>query len=107
MRRITIAILFVLIAGASHAQNKYVDSLKTVLANTTKPIDRFNLLNKIAEDIFTNGDGNIDSSSCLQMLRIAQQLNSDSLLAVGYNMAEKYFFFYNCEYRKGLEEFFL
>jgi len=106
MRRIAIAILFVLIAGASHAQNKYEDSLKTVLANTTKPIDRFNLLNKIAEDIFTNGDGNIDSSSCIQMLRIAQQLNNDSLLAVGYDMAGNYFLINNGDYSNALEYFF-
>jgi hypothetical protein len=49
--------LFVFLAGrqTAFAQNKYQDSLKTVLENTAKPIERFNLLNKIGEDYFVSG----------------------------------------------------
>jgi len=106
MKKIFITTLFFVVAFHSSAQNKYIDSLKTVLANTTKPFDQFALENKIADYFFISGHGNVDSSLCLEMLRIATQLDNDSLLAIGYNIVGNYFFFYNGDYSKALEYFF-
>jgi tetratricopeptide (TPR) repeat protein len=106
MKKIFITALFFVVAFHSSAQNKYVDSLKTVLANTAKPFDQFALENKIADYFFISGHGNVDSSLCLEMLRIATQLDNDSLLAIGYNIVGNYFFFYNGDYSKALEYFF-
>ena len=106
MKRVVIAILFVLATGISQAQSKYADSIKNILANTTQPFEQFDLLNKIVDDIFTNGSGNIDYSSCIQMVKIAQQLNNDSLLAIGYNTVGNYFLLNNGDYSNALEYFF-
>ena len=106
MKIITIVILLVSVAYAGNAQNRYADSIRSVLANTTQPLEQFDLLNKIVEDIFTNGSGNIDYSSCVEMVRIAQQLNNDSLLAIAYNNAGNYFLLNNGDYSKALEYFF-
>lgn len=92
--------------SSSHAQSKYADSIKTVLDKTTEPIERFNLHNKLVDDIFTNGSGNIDYSSTIEMIRIAQQLNNDSLLAIGYNTIGNYFLINNGDYSNALEYFF-
>src|SRR5688500_14143101 len=92
--------------GLSQVQSKYADSIKTVLAKTTEPIERFNLLNKLVDDIFTNGSGNIDYSSSIEMVRIAQQLNNDSLLAISYNTVGNYFLINNGDFSNALEYFF-
>jgi tetratricopeptide (TPR) repeat protein len=113
INKVVIASLLVLTTAISHPQdssgqngNKYADSIKNVLANTTQPIEQFGLLNKIVDDIFTNGSGNIDYSSCVRMVRIAQQLNNDSLLAIGYNNVGNYFLLNNGDYSNALEYFF-
>ena len=106
MKKITVVFLFVLALFTGRTQNKYSDSLLSVLANTDRAVDRFNLLNKIVEDIFTNGSGNIDYSSCVEMVRIAQQLNNDSLLAIGYNSVGNYFLINIGDYSNALEYFF-
>lgn len=68
-----------------------MDSLKEVLSHTTKPIDRFDLLNKIID--YNDGtQGNLqDTAIGLQMHRIAQQLKNDSLLAISTNVIGNYF----------------
>ena len=106
MKIITIVILLVSAVYSGKAQNRYADSIRSVLANTTEPVEQFDLLNKIVEDIFTNGSGNIDYSSCVEMVRIAQQLNNDSLLAIAYNNVGNYFLLNNGDYSKALEYFF-
>lgn len=94
------------LTSISQAQSKYTDSIKTVLAKTTEPIERFNLFNKLVDDIFTNGSGNIDYSSSIEMVRIAQQLNNDSLLAISYNTVGNYFLINNGDFSNALEYFF-
>ena len=106
MRRIAVIFLFVLAHSAGNTQNKYADSIKAVLAITTNPVERFDLLNKIVDDIFTKGTENIDYSSCVEMVRIAQQLKSDSLLAIAYNTVGNYFLLNNADYSNALEYFF-
>jgi tetratricopeptide (TPR) repeat protein len=106
MKKIITCLLFICIAFISHAQDKYVDSLKTVLAKTSKPIERFDLLNKILEYGYINGESNPDSSSCIEVLSIAEQLNNDSLLAIGYNQVGNYFLRSNGDFSSALEYFF-
>ncbi|HMQ69672.1 MAG TPA: hypothetical protein PKA90_10835 [Ignavibacteria bacterium] len=73
------------------AQYKLTDSLENALKNTSVPEERFHILNRIA-DIRNFQAEKIDSATCVEMLRIAEQLNNDSLLAVSYNLIGIYFF---------------
>ncbi|MBK7561521.1 MAG: hypothetical protein IPI68_08350 [Chitinophagaceae bacterium] len=86
------------------AQNQYVDSLKSLLVNTQKPIYRFDLLNKLGERTFSGGSARVDSAFCLQLLTIAQDLKNDSLLAISYNWLGNYFS-WNSNFTKALEYF--
>jgi len=88
------------------AQNKYADSLRTALSKTAKPIERFGLLTKLGEDNFSSGNGNVDSSACIQMHQIAQQLHNDSLLAISYNWIGDYFLFNKADNTIALEYLF-
>ena len=74
MKKLFITTCMCLLAYYSGAQNKYADSLKTELANTTEPIQRFDLLNRIFEDLLINGNANADSASSIEMLGIAQAI---------------------------------
>jgi tetratricopeptide (TPR) repeat protein len=106
MKKILIVILFIFVTGISYAQTKYVDSLKKVLSATNNPIEQFDLLNKINEAFFENGDANLDSASIYRMLLIAQRLNNDSLLTISYNTIGNIYFFNMGDYSKALEYFF-
>ncbi len=106
MKKKLFTILFLFIATAANAQNKYVDSLKAVLNATIQPLKRFDLLNKIYEDVFIDGDGNIDSASCIEMITIAENPNNDSLLAISYNMIANFFFLTKGDNTTGLEYLF-
>jgi tetratricopeptide (TPR) repeat protein len=86
MKRILIVVCICLIACTIIAQNKYIDSIKIAMAHTTEPIDRFDQLNKIREDFNRNQEGIYDTSSAIEMYRIAQELNNDSLLAISYDV---------------------
>ncbi|MEJ7588145.1 MAG: hypothetical protein WKI04_11355 [Ferruginibacter sp.] len=103
---VTILIGFLIYTSAGITQYKTSDSLKTILTKTNDPLERFNILNRLSEDIFTNGDGNIESSLCTEMLTIARELDNDSLLAIGYNMAGNYFFSSKGDNTTGLEYLF-
>ncbi len=73
-------------------QNKYSDSLKSILKTTTNPVDRFDLLNNILLDITSYRGSNIDSLTTMEMVQIAQQQNNDSLLAISYNWLASFFY---------------
>jgi tetratricopeptide (TPR) repeat protein len=82
-----LAIVFICVLGDySIAQNKTIDSLRTILSNTTEPVDRFDLLNKVRENFIMRQEGNYDTAYYFEMLRIAQHLSNDSLLAISYNI---------------------
>jgi tetratricopeptide (TPR) repeat protein len=106
MKAIAIIILFGFTSLPGKSQRNFADSIHFVLEHTTRPFERFELYNKIVDDIFTSGSGNIDYTSCIEMVRIAQQLNNDSLLAIGYNTVGNYFLINNGDYSKALEFFF-
>jgi tetratricopeptide (TPR) repeat protein len=86
------------------AQNKYVDSLRTALTATTKSAERFDLLNKLGEALFSGSSVSVDSAFCLQLLSIAQDLKNDSLLAISYNWLGNYFS-WTSNFNKALEYF--
>lgn len=105
MKRSFNLLLLVMMAVTGVAQSRTADSLKKALDRTDRPAERFDILNKIAEDYYTSGGGNIDSS-CIQMLRIAQQLKNDSMLAIAYNLVGGYFISSSGDYSKALEFYF-
>ena len=91
MQKLFFIIFICLLVYKSKAQSKYSDSIKEVLSHTTKPIEQFNLLNKIV-DFNDATQGNLqDTGIGLQMHRIAQQLKNDSLLAISTNVVGNYF----------------
>jgi hypothetical protein len=106
MKKIIALLCFVASLQVAFTQNKYADSLKTVLANTTKPLERFNLLTKILENQNFIRGGNIDSADCVRLLQIAQQLKNDSLLAASYNWIGSYFSFTKGDNATALEYYF-
>jgi signal transduction histidine kinase len=87
--RIILIILLILTAADCSAQTGYSDSLKNVLVKTSAPVNRFDIINKILEFQISNGL-NVDTSLCIELVQIAQNLKNDSLLAIGYNMAGSY-----------------
>jgi|GEM_PF-4892236 len=86
--------------------NIYADSLNMALSNTTKPIDRFSIIVKIAENSLVLKGGIIDSAAPIQLLQIAQQLKNDSLLAISYNWAGSYMGFTKGDNTAALEYYF-
>lgn len=91
MKKITFFICLVISMQDIFAQTIITDSLKAILSKTRKPIERFNLLNKII-DLNDATQGNLqDTATGLQMHRIAQQLKNDSLLAISTNVIGNYF----------------
>ncbi|HLF45191.1 MAG TPA: hypothetical protein VI548_02125 [Chitinophagaceae bacterium] len=105
MKKLLCFFCFFFFFQTGFTQNK-ADSLKTILAAATNPIERFDLYSKIGEEYFSSGNNNLDSASCLKMLQIAQQLNNDSLLAISYNFIGNIFLFNTGDYSKSLEFFF-
>ena len=87
-------------------ENKYTDSLHTALINTTKPIDKFSIIVKIAENNLVLKGGDFDSATPIHLLQIAQQLKNDSLLAISYNWAGSYMGFMKDDNTAALEYYF-
>ena len=106
MKKIITLFCFIVSLQTAFTQTGTVDSLKTALSSTNNPIEQFDLLNKINEAFFENGDANLDSASIYRMLLIAQRLNNDSLLAISYNTIGNIYFFNTGDYSKALEYFF-
>ena len=99
-------ICFLGVIQSSLAQDKYIDSLKNVLAQTKLPIDRFNTIVKLAEYNLVLKGGAQDSAVPIQLLQLAQQLKNDSLLAISYNWAGSYLAFSKGDNTGALEYYF-
>ncbi|MBK7433037.1 MAG: hypothetical protein IPI66_03465 [Chitinophagaceae bacterium] len=93
-------------APSSQNGNRFTDSLKNQLTKTTKPAERFNLLNQIT--FYENGflGDKVDSANSLEMLQIAEQLDEDSMLAISYNWIGSYLASGKGDNASGLEYFF-
>ncbi|MEO8772496.1 MAG: hypothetical protein ABI402_20525 [Ferruginibacter sp.] len=86
MKRVLIVIIISLIAYNCTAQDKYADSLTTLLSASTKPIEQFTLINKIIEANDATLGNYQNEIYGTQLYRIAQQLQNDSLLAISLNV---------------------
>ena len=84
MSKSFIAVCLFFLTFNSTAQNKTIDSLKYLLTQTSKPVDRFYLIEKIQENI-NRFSGNADSALSIELLKIAQQQNDAAMLASSYN----------------------
>ena len=112
MKKIVVVISILLAAATTHAQQissehavKIADSLNKVLAVTSDPVQRFNIINKLL--LNDNGfSGRIDSALCIQQLQIAEQLRSDSLLGTAYNWIGTYFSLNKGDNTTAMEYFF-
>lgn len=91
MKKIFLSFMVLLASISSHTQNPYTDSLKGRLTAAKDPLEKFSLLNKISEGLFSGNSQKVDSAVCLQMLEIAQDLRNDSLLAISYDWVGNYF----------------
>lgn len=106
IRTLLLALLFVFTCHTAFTQMTVADSLKNTLSTTTKPIERFDLLNKIVLELTSWKGDNVDSASCMQMLQIGQQLKNDSLLSISYNWLGSYFYLNKGDNSSALEYFF-
>ncbi|MEO7524231.1 MAG: hypothetical protein ABIT58_09065 [Ferruginibacter sp.] len=105
MKKMFLFICTGLLAYNCLAQNVVADSLERLLTSTTRPADRFDILNKILDNNDATRGNFQDTSIGLQMHRIAQQLNNDSLLAISTNVIGNYFRS-KSDYPTALEYFF-
>jgi len=106
MKRLFIASIICIGTINSMGQSNYADSLKTLITKTNDPIEKFDLLNKLGEGLFSGTEVKVDSAFCMQLLRIAQDLKNDSLLAISYDWLGNYFS-WTSEFNKALEYFLI
>jgi two-component system, NtrC family, sensor kinase len=105
-RTFLLTILLALSFGPSMAQSHYTDSLKTALATTNDPVERFNLLVKTLENDDAYRGNLIDSSACAELFKIAQSEKSDAMLATSYNWIGYYLAYVKGDNAAGLDYFF-
>ena len=65
IKKIGLVIVLASCSFVGVGQNQYADSLEVILATTTNPVDRFDLLNHILLDITSYRGSNIDSAATL------------------------------------------
>ncbi len=84
----------------------FLASLQTAFTQTkAELIEQFKTLSANAERTGLHS-GELDSATCIQMLRIAQQLHNDSLLAISYNLIGEYVSREKGDNTAGLEYYF-
>ena len=106
MKKILTFVFYIFLIANGFARNTYSDSLQVALDKATDPAHRFTVLVKIGEYGFNSGYGNIDSSVCIELFKIAQQLKGDSLMAISYNWMGAFFQFTKGDYTTSLEYYF-
>jgi hypothetical protein len=104
-KRITL-LCFVVCMQPVFAQSNNADSAKSALVNYQNPMERFTATIKYLETIDSYANGNIDSALCIDLLKIAQQLKNDSLLASSYNWIGYYFAIKKGDNSTALEYYF-
>jgi len=101
-----IVIVLLLISQLGIAQNKSIDSLKNLLEKNTIPIERFDLINKTLLELAGRELYNVDSAYSVELVKIAQELDNDSLLSIGYNWIGSFFYLTNGDNSTSLEYYF-
>jgi hypothetical protein len=89
MNKIFILAFILLLTSNNNAQAKHADSLGIILSTVTDPYQQFDIIRAHLDLV----NSNVDSASCMQLLKIAQSLKNDSLLAISYNRLGSYFSF--------------
>ena len=110
LNRLSLSIVLAFFCSIASAQillspNK-IDSLVNLLNKTSKPIERFDLQNKILLEAVGWKGVNIDSAASVELVAIAQELKQDSLLAIAYNWLGTYFNMIKADYPSALEYYF-
>lgn len=106
MKKIITLIFFCASLQTVFAQNNNSDSAKAALANYKNPLERFTATIKYLEANDASSGIYIDSASCIDLLKIAQQLKNDSLLATSYNWIGYFFSVKKGDNTTGLEYYF-
>lgn len=107
IRSITLSVLLLLTTSSLIlGQTTTSDSLKIALTKANKPIERFDILNRLVLDLVGWKGDNVDSTYCVEMVQIAQQLKNDSLLATSYNWLGSFFYLNKGDNSTALEYFF-
>ena len=105
LKRLSVTIFCLAFIITCRAQQTGNDSFQLALSGISQPLQRFDLIRKELENS-QDDSHNIDSSLCIQLLSIAQQLKNDSLFAISYNWIGAYFAFSKGDNISGLEYFF-
>jgi two-component system NtrC family sensor kinase len=105
LKRVSATIIWIAFITNCSAQQTGNDSFQLVLSSISQPLQRFDIIRKELEK-HNNYSNNVDSSLCIQLLSIAQQLKNDSLFAISYNWIGAYFAFNKGDNISGLEYFF-
>ncbi|MEO8712593.1 MAG: hypothetical protein ABI405_10745, partial [Parafilimonas sp.] len=85
MKKLIQVVCFFISMQTVFAQNNNPDNAKAALSSYTNPMERFSETIKYLETIDAYSSNNIDSAMCIDLLKIAQQLKNDSLLAISYD----------------------
>jgi hypothetical protein len=91
MKKTITLICFCASLQPAFAQSNNTDSAKVALANYKNPLERFTATINYLETSDSHASSSIDSALCIDLLRIAQQLKNDSLLATSYDWIGYYF----------------
>ena len=91
MNKIIILLCFCICLQITYTQNNAPDTAKASLTNYKDPAERFTATIKYLETLDSYASNYIDSSLCVELLLIAQQLKNDSLLAISYDWIGYYF----------------
>jgi len=106
MKKIFITACIYLLAYDGFSQDKQADSLKAVLSTTTDLKEKYRLLDQINSTYYKVGTGDNPAKNSLEMVRIALQLEDDSLIAKSYNVIGDYYTFNKGDNNTALEYFF-
>ena len=87
-----ILFLLAITSGTGISQTNTVDSLRAILKDASKPIERFELFDPLLLTLPPWVGTNIDSAYSFEMLQLAQELKNDSLLTISYNWLGSYFY---------------
>jgi tetratricopeptide (TPR) repeat protein len=91
MNKIITLLCFCICLQITYTQNNDPDTAKASLTNYKDPAERFTATIKYLETLDSYASNYIDSSLCVELLLIAQQLKNDSLLAISYDWIGYYF----------------
>jgi hypothetical protein len=80
-------------------------SAQAIAKAASDPFEQFKMLAEISESSGLHS-GELDSAGCVEMLRIAEELNNDSMLAISYNLIGEYVSRIRGDNANGLEYFF-